>query len=215
MMTSLLPLRAKVARCMVDLYNTGYVLEHEGNISARASEPDRFVITPSQLPRYLIKAQDTLVVNGQGDVIEGDRNPSIETGMHLRVYSKRRDAGAVIHFHSIHATAVAALHGTIPPFLEELAPFLGEDIPTAPYAMAGTEELAASVAAILEERNGVLLANHGAVVCGKDLTDAFEKAKLLEKAATIYMLAKSIGDPKRLPAPTVETGKDLFRMMTQ
>jgi L-fuculose-phosphate aldolase len=133
--------------------------------------------------------------------------------MHLSIYLKRPDVGAVIHFHSVHATALASLHETIPPFLEELIPFLGENVPTVEYAMAGTEELALNVANVLLQRNAVLLANHGAVVCGKNLQDAFHKALLLEKASTIYLLAKATGLPKNLPESAIEVGRELFRTM--
>jgi len=207
-------MREKVAGTMRRLYDIGYVLDKEGNVSARTSITDRYVITPSQVPRYMIKASDILVMNGRGDVIEGKRNPSVETGMHLQIYSKRSDVSAVIHFHSLYATALASLHETIPPFLEEMIPFLGENVPTVEYAMAGTEELASSVAIRLSNRNAALLANHGAVVCGKDLQDAFHKALLLEKAAKVYVLAKSIGTPKPLPESSVDVGRELFRTMS-
>lgn len=207
-------MREKVAATMRRLYGIAFVLENEGNISSRTAVTDRYVITPSQVPRYMIKAGDILVINGKGDVIEGKRNPSVETGMHLQIYSKRSDVSAVIHCHSLYATALASLHETIPPFLEEMTPFLGEEIPTVQYAMSGTEELASNVSAGLSNRNAVLIANHGAVVCGKDLQDAFHKALLLEKAATVYLLAKSIGTPKTLPESSVETGNELFRTMS-
>jgi L-fuculose-phosphate aldolase len=210
-MASLGPLKESVAKMMRKLYDIGYVLDKEGNVSVRTDFADRYVISPSQVPRYLIKASDILVMNGNGDVIQGRRNPSVETGMHLLIYSKRPDVHSVIHFHSLHATALASLHETIPPFLEELGPFLGESIPTVGYAMSGTEELAANVAAGLTDRNAVLLANHGALVCGKDLQDAFDKVLLLEKAAAIYTLARSMGTPKMLPESTIEIGRELFK----
>jgi len=211
-MTSIGSLKESVAKMMRKLYDIGYVLDKEGNVSIRTDIADRYVVSPSQVPRYLIKASDVLVMNGNGDVIQGKRNPSVETGMHLLIYSKRPDVRSVIHFHSLHATALASLHETIPPFLEELAPFLGESIPTVEYAMAGTEELATNVAAALTDRNAVLLANHGVLVCGKSVQDAFDKALLLEKAATIYMLARSIGTPKMLPESAVEIGRELFKI---
>jgi L-fuculose-phosphate aldolase len=212
-LSSLDSLKEQVARSIVTLYEMGFVLDFEGNVSVRAPDPDKFVITPSQVPRATIKSSDVLVVNGQGDVLEGDRNPSVETQLHLQVYSKRPEVNAVMHFHSPHATALAALHETIPPFLDELIPFLGPNVPTADYGMAGTEELANSVSAALAERNAVLLANHGAVVCGRDLSDALHKAKLLEKAATVYILAKSVGTPKMLPDETVEIAKEIYKTM--
>jgi len=210
---SLKTIRQEVAKTIRRLYEIGYVLDHEGNVSVRTALADTYVITPSQVPRYMIRASDILIVNGNGDVIDGKRNPSVETGMHLRVYSARPEVSSIIHFHSLHATALASLHERIPPFLEELVPFLGSDIPTVEYAMAGTDELASNVASGLKDRNAVLLANHGAVVCGKDLADAFHKALLLEKAATIYVLARSIGEPKRLPEASVEIGRELFNAM--
>ena len=206
-------LREQVAEYMIKLFEIGFVLDQEGNVSARAAEPQRFVITPSQLPRASIKPSDILVLDEHGEVLEGERNPSVETGMHLKIYEARPHVGAVIHFHSLHATALAAVHETIPPFLDELIPFLGEDIPTLPYAMPGTEELASYVASALASRNAALLANHGAVVCGSDLSDAFHKARLLEKVATVYVLAKSLGEPKRLPDSTIEIAKDIYQMM--
>ncbi|MBO3842648.1 MAG: class II aldolase/adducin family protein [Candidatus Brockarchaeota archaeon] len=205
--------REKVARTIRILYRIGYVLDYEGNVSTRTRTANRYSITPSQVPRYKIKASDILIVNEVGEVVQGKRNPSVETRMHLLIYSKRPDAGAVIHFHSLHATALASLHETIPPFLEGMIPYLGENVPTIEYAMAGTEELASNVANSLTQRNAVLLANHGAVVCGKDLQDAFHKALLLEKASTIYLLAKAVGSPRNLPEWVIEAERELFRTM--
>jgi ribulose-5-phosphate 4-epimerase/fuculose-1-phosphate aldolase len=76
-MDSLKLARERVARTIRTLYKIGYVLDHEGNVSARMRLADRYVVTPSQVPRYQIKASDTLVVNGAGEVVQGRRNPSI------------------------------------------------------------------------------------------------------------------------------------------
>jgi L-fuculose-phosphate aldolase len=205
-------LRKEVAETIRRLYDMGYVLDYEGNVSARMKGMDRYLITPSQVPRGTIRPEDILVVNGEGEVLEGNRNPSTETGMHLMIYSMRSDVGSVIHFHSVYATALACLHEHIPPIIEEVVPYLGEDIPTVDYAMAGSRDLALNAANALDERNAVLLANHGALVCGRDLKDALHKARLLEKAANIYLLAKLVGEPKKLPNSSIQVGKELFRL---
>lgn len=213
-MSSLEHLKVKVATAVKKLYEIGYVLEHEGNVSARAEEPDRYVITPTYIPRYTIAPDDIIVINGEGNIVTGNRTPSIETAMHLKIYSIRPDVKAIIHFHSPNATALATLHVSIPPFLEELVHFLGKEVPTVAYAPAGSKELALKVAEALSKRNAALLANHGAVVCGSDLDDALYKAKLLEKASMIYILAKKLGEPKKLPESIIKAVESLKKFQT-
>lgn len=204
-------LRKHVAELTRRAYDLGLVMETEGNVSARVPGTNWFAITPSRVPRYKILLDDILVLDFEENTLFGGRNPSIETKMHLTIYQRRGDVGAIVHTHPTYATAVAAVHGTIPPFLEEQIPFLGGEIQTAKYALPGSQELANSVAEALGEKNAVLLANHGALTCARSLDEAFNYALLLEKAAKIYVLSKFLGETKLLPRETVAIEREMFQ----
>jgi L-fuculose-phosphate aldolase len=181
-----------------------------GNLSARIE--DVVLITPSNVDYYLLKPDDIVVIDMKGEVIEGNRNPSIEKMMHLGIYNKRKDIGAVVHSHSKFASALAAHDCSIPPFLDEIVNFLGGEIKTAEYGMPGSNELARYTVESLEGKNAVLLSHHGALACGKDLKTAFENAMRVERAAEIYVLSRILGKPASLPKESIEAETDIFEM---
>jgi L-fuculose-phosphate aldolase len=146
----------------------------------------------------------------EGKVIEGDRNPSVEKKMHLRVYKERNDVNAIIHAHSIYSTILSTLNLSLPPIMEELVPYIGGEVLCADYGEAGTDELAEGVIKGLEERNAVLLSNHGNLCCGSHLEGAYTVLQYLERGARIYYLAKLVKDPNLLPEDTVDYEMDIF-----
>ena len=96
--------------------------------------------------------------------------------------------------------------------MEELVPYIGGEVLCAEYGEAGTEELAEGVLKALEERNAVLLANHGNLCCGSHLDGAYTVLKYLERGAKIYYLAKLIRDPNLLPEDTVDYEQEIFEI---
>ncbi|MHA1338165.1 MAG: class II aldolase/adducin family protein, partial [Promethearchaeota archaeon] len=150
-----------------------------------------------------------------GNIIEGNRNPSIEKNMHLKVYKEREDINAIIHAHSIFSTILSTLKYSIPPIIEELIPYVGGEIMVAEYAEAGSEELAENVLKQLGDKNAVLLANHGNLCCGSHLEGAYTVLTYVERAAKIYYMAKIIGDPNLLPEDTVDYEKDIFELFKE
>jgi L-fuculose-phosphate aldolase len=187
------------------------VLGTSGNISTRSG--DRFAITPSNLDYSLMSSKDVLILNMNGEVIFGERNPSSEKLMHLKIYKKREDVKAIIHTHSKYASVIASLELSIPPFLDEMVNYLGGEIKTARYALPGSEELAQNVVEALEDRNGALISHHGTLSCGKDLKTAFENALRLERISEIYIISHIIGKPKSIPEESIELEKAIFEMM--
>ena len=103
------------------------VIISAGNASIRVSE-EHAVITPSSVPYTTMTLDDVVVVNMDGDVIEAERNASVETPTHLEIYKQREDVNAVVHSHSVYATALAVLHKPVPPILDEVVPKLGGEI---------------------------------------------------------------------------------------
>jgi L-ribulose-5-phosphate 4-epimerase len=179
----------------------GLVKLTSGNISCRVPGTDCLAITPSGMDYETMVPEDVAVVNLQGKVIDGARRPSTETPMHRLTYVRRPDVGAVVHTHSIHASAFACLGVEMPVISTELAMVVGGTIRCAPYAKSGTEEMAeAAVSALGAEDLAVFLQNHGVLAVGRNLREAYNTAVALEEAAMIYYLARQMGTPIVIPA---------------
>jgi len=192
----------------------GLVAGASGNVSRRVEGPDGVplvAITPSRLPYHRLTAGDILVIDFEGDPVEGEGVPSSETLAHLAVYRARADVGAVIHTHSIYASALAVAGLEIPPLIEEQVVLLGGSVPVAEYAMAGSQELADKACAALGEGNAVLVRNHGVLGVGADLEEAASVCELVERLAQIHVLALGLGRVTTLPEHVVEAEKEMFR----
>ena len=124
--------------------------------------------------------------------------PSSEWRFHRDIYLNKKEAQAIVHAHSPHATAVSSHGKTIPPFHYMIALAGGEDIKCAEYATFGTEELSRNVINALQERSACLMSNHGQVAFGKNLDEAFELAQEVENICHQYIIALKLGQPKIL-----------------
>ncbi|MFW9826964.1 MAG: NAD(P)-dependent oxidoreductase [Candidatus Thorarchaeota archaeon] len=196
------------------LLNDKHVIGSAGNVSIRVKDcEDQFVlITPSNVPYDEMEPDDILTIDMEGKVIKGKRNPSVEKKMHLIIYKERKDVNAIIHAHSIYSTVLSTLGLSIPAIFEEFVPYIGGEVQCANYGEAGTEELAEGVLNALEERNAVLLANHGNLCCGSHLNGAYTVLEYLERGAKIYFLAKLVRDPNLLPEDTIDYEMDIFEI---
>ena len=195
----------------LEMIERSMVIGSSGNASVRVD--DHVVITPSSVKYKEMKPEDMMVIDLEGDTVEGDRNPSTESPMHLKAYRNREDAGAVIHPHSIYTSALSILHKPLPMVIDEVVPKLGGEIRVASYSMPGTKALAKNAIEAMEDRSVVLLANHGALCIGKNLRKALDNAILLERTCQIYLIALQAGQPIELPADVVEEEADLWEMM--
>jgi L-fuculose-phosphate aldolase len=185
------------ARMMCD---TGLVVGTAGNMSIRLD--DEIAITPTSVPYDLIERDDLCVVDPDGRQLEGRRRPSSETPLHTQIY-RTTDATAVVHTHSPFATTVACVEDALPPIHYSIHRFGGDTVPVAEYELFGSDALADRVGALLKDRRGVLLRNHGAVTYGSSLTEAYDLAVLLEWLARIYWQSKQLGEPRLLTAAQI------------
>jgi len=180
----------------------GLVSGTSGNVSRRL-EPEGgrslLAITPSSREYDSLTADDIQILDFNLKKVEGELAPSVETLMHVAIYKARKDVNAIVHTHSVYATAAAAAGLAIPTILDEQSIYLGGEIKVAAYSPSGTKELGENAAAALGDRNAVLLANHGAAGTGKTVVEAFRNAELLEKTAQIYLLARAAGKVNTLP----------------
>lgn len=186
-------LRKKIVDTGQKMLEDGLVQGTWGNVSCRIPDEPFMIITPSGMDYLRMEPEDLVVVDWEGNLVEGRWKPSTESHLHGEIYLNRPDISAIVHCHSPHATAFAAAHCPIPVITEEIAQIAGGQVDIAPYAHCGTAELAEAAVKALGRSSAVLLANHGVVGTGKDLTEALRTCVIVEKTARIAILAQSIG----------------------
>ncbi len=179
----------------------GYVLGTAGNISARVAGENLFVITPTSLPYEDLCGGDLVVADMEGTIVEGERKPSIEFTMHRNIMLKRSDVRCIVHTHSKFATAASSIAGVsaIPVIDIETVVYIGGDVPVAPFAAPGSEELAVIVADSLGDMAGVLMEAHGAIGVGRTMKEAMIASDNIERTCEMFLAIKACGDIKPLP----------------
>ena len=183
--------RAEIVRIAQTMDRAGFAPTKSGNVSARWR--DGLLITPSGLPYASMTADDLVVLDRDGCVHAGTRQPSSEWPLHTAIYRVRPDAAAIVHTHSPRATALACARRRIPAFHYMIAFCGGADVRCADYASFGTEALADNAVAALDGRKAALLANHGVVALGATLAGAYAIASEVENLAGQYLAILAAG----------------------
>ena len=199
---------AKLCQQVVDLYRA--VLDHNltngtsGNISLYDRTIQRIALTPTGANPLTLQSQDVSVVDINGHQYSG-LLPTSEIEMHLAIYRARPDVNAIIHGHTIYATAVACLREDLPPINYMVASSGLSKIPCTPFALYGTKELAEhAVNCLGSVGKAVLLANHGILTAAADSKTALAVAVQVEYVAHLYLLAKAAGQPAVLSEVMME-----------
>lgn len=205
---NIVDIKQEIIHYGIKIKDTGLIAGTWGNISARFE--DRILITPSGIEYEELTPKDIIVCDFDGNILEGDLNPSIELTTHIAIYKNRGDVNAIIHTHSVYASAIAAAKKNIPAILEDMAMVIGGEVRCAKYASPGSEELADNVMEVLEHKNAVLLANHGSYCMGRTLKEAFLTCQVLEKSAQVYIFSAQIGIPKPLAIEEVEKIREVY-----
>ncbi|MFH0860250.1 MAG: class II aldolase/adducin family protein [Candidatus Altiarchaeota archaeon] len=192
-------LRGEVLKAAKAIHERGLVETGEGNVSVRVPDREELYITPTFNDYGKLIAEDIVRIRFDGTQVSKGRKPSSEYRLHAAVYRAKPKAKCVIHTHSPYATMLSAAREKIPVLLEEMAIFLGGEVNVSEYAEANTEKIGAKAVKALGNRNGTLLANHGALVCGRTVEHTVKMAELVEKMAKVYVGAKLIGKPHKIP----------------
>lgn len=201
--------RRELVDTAVAMSRRGLSPGRSGNLSRRWG--DSMLITPSGMAYGTLKPEDMVVVDADGSVSPGQRTPSSEWHFHLAIYAARPDMHAIVHTHSLNATALACAHRPIPAFHYMVAMAGGTDIPLVPYATFGTPELARHVATGLRFRKACLMANHGAVAVGETLAAALDLAAEVESLAEQYLKVLLLGAPHLLSEAQMTEVAERFR----
>lgn len=186
-------LRRAVIATARTISGRGLSVALSGNVSARSERG--FLITPTGATYESLQPSDIVEMSVEGEDLDRNRPPSSEWRFHAALYANRPEVHAVVHTHSTFATTLACLRRPIPPFHYMVAAAGGRDIPCAPYATYGTQELSDNVVATITGRKATLLANHGLVAVGSDLGRAMRLAEEVEELAKQYWHALAVGEP--------------------
>jgi L-fuculose-phosphate aldolase len=188
------------------MYERGYIVACEGNISVRLDD-ERILTTPTCMNKGMLAPVDLVVTDPDGRQLAGDRRVSSELAMHLLFYRMRPDVHAICHAHPPTATGFAVAGRALDQaLLPEVIVGLGQ-IPLVRYATPGTPDLSAALEPFVPHYDALLLANHGAVTCGPDLLTAFFRMETIEHFAKITLAAEMAGDP------TLLSGREVAKLM--
>lgn len=193
----------QIIRCCRSLWEAGLIAGADGNVSIRLG-PDRLLVTPRGVPKSELTAEDLVEVDLAGRRVQGFQEATTELDLHLRVYSRREDCGAVVHAHPPTATGFAVAGQGLPgDVLPEIVLLMGE-VPCVPYATTGTPALGDAVEPYLNRHVALLLANHGALTWGRDVTQARLRMESLEHGARILVAARALGRVNRLTREQID-----------
>jgi L-fuculose-phosphate aldolase len=200
-------LRSELVRIANKLDAQGLNRGTSGNLSARFGEG--MLITPSGMGAEGLTEDDIVFVHMDG-TSRGRWQPSSEWLFHRDIFVQREEVGAVVHTHSVAATALACLRKAIPPFHYMIALMGGDNIRCAKYATFGTQQLSDHALLALRGRKACLLSNHGMIAVGKDLAEAFRITVEVETLSEMYLLALQAGEPVLLTAEEFKAAQSRF-----
>ena len=190
-------LREQICHVGHRVFQAGLVAANDGNISARCGD-GHYLITPSGVSKGDLTPEMILEIDGSGKPVDGGGRPSVETQMHLCIYTSQPDLNAVVHTHAPHCVLFSALETMLTEPVTADAVLLLGNVPVLPYAQLGTLALAEAVAEASGCYNAALLQNHGAVTWGRDLQEAWFATEALEQYCRQLYLRRTLGAPARV-----------------
>jgi L-ribulose-5-phosphate 4-epimerase len=209
--------RSDVAALHSQLTHYGLVIWTGGNISGRVPGADLFVIKPSGVDYDELTADNQILCDLNGVVIEGtpgsDRSPSSDTAAHAYVYRNMPEVNGVVHTHSTYATAWAARGEAIPCVITAMADEFGGEIPIGPFAIIGDESIGEGIVATLtgHRSRAVLMQNHGVFTIGKNAKDAVKAAVMAEDVARTVHISRQLGESIPIPQTAIDALFDRYQ----
>lgn len=168
-----------------------------GNCSIRKEEG--FLISPSGISNDSLKSEHIVLMKMDGTLVNPKKlQPSSEWLFHRDIFTSRKDVNAVVHTHSVYASALSVLGAAIPQFHYMIAVTGGKEIPCAQYAMFGTQELSDNILKSLGKQKACLMSNHGLITVGNNLKEAVDIAEEVEHLSKMYVIANMPRKPHLL-----------------
>jgi L-ribulose-5-phosphate 4-epimerase len=203
-------LKREVCDLNLALPANNLVVWTSGNVSVRDSKTGYVVIKPSGVKFEDLEPEKMVVVNIDGDVIEGKLSASSDTASHLYIYQHMPEVNGVVHTHSNYATAFAALGKPIPPVLTAIGDEFGGPIPCGGFALIGGDQIGKIVVENIGHSPACLLKNHGVFTVGKTGEKALKAAVMVEDVAKTVWIAMQLGVPDEISAKDIEKLYDRY-----
>ena len=182
-----------------------------GNISAFDPETGLLAISPSGIAYEETRPEDVVVCDLSGKVVDGERRPSSELGLHAALYRARPDARGIVHTHSMYASTLACMNEPIRPIHFAILSAGKGEVPLADYATFGTPELAEAAARAVGAMNAVLLRNHGIITLGSSIPKAFQVMEDCEWCAEVQWRCLCAGKPSVLTEEQLADAARMYR----
>lgn len=173
-----------------------------GNLSARCG--DKILITATGTANGYLSEDDFALIDFDGNKIDVDKKPSSEKMLHVEFYRQREDINYIFHVHSPYLTAFSAAGKALDKNILAEIVYCFDYIPLAEYALPGSKELVEKTSKFFKDFDVVLMANHGVIVGGKDVKDAYLKLELCEAYAQTVLFSNLLGGAKMLPSEEVK-----------
>jgi L-ribulose-5-phosphate 4-epimerase len=204
-------LRLEVAKANWMLPKSGLVTMHSGNASGYDAEADLLFIKPSGMDYEAITPENLVAVRvSTGEVLTKGIRPSVDLPHHLFLYRNLEGVHGVIHTHSNHATAFAALNRPVPLVLTAIADEFGAEIPCAPYVDNEGEHIGEAILKYRNRSPAILMGNHGVFAWGSSPKSALKAAIMTEDVAKTVWLACVLGEPRVIPPEEAEKWYDRY-----
>jgi len=197
-------LKKEVYQAHIKLWENKLVMWTSGNVSGRDPKTDLVVIKPSGVSYDKLLPDNLVVVDLNGNVIEGDLKPSVDMATHLYVYKHIPEIMSVIHTHSTYASAFAAVGKPIPVCLTAMADFFGCDIPVGELVLIGEEEIGKEIVRKIGNSKAIIMKNHGPFTIGTSVNEALQAAIFLEEGAKVLIMSRILGEPQPIPGSMVK-----------
>ena len=179
-----------------------------GNISFK--EGNICYITPSGLDFTELNPQDLVGVDIDSKlIVYGNKKPSSEIAMHIKIYKARPDVSVVFHSHPPMTIGIIGAGAKVSALFPDFALFLGQEIPVIDYTTPCTEKLADMVSEVIVENDAVTMLKHGLVVVGKNFKETLIRTVLVEETAKMIAAARSIGSEAIMTSKEIDDMNNL------
>lgn len=206
--------KMEIIKAGISLDRYGLISLAGGNLSLRQPSGE-ILVTPSGMIYEDMAADDVIVMDPEGKVIEGDRKPSSDTAAILYIFKHRPDVNAVIHTHQPYATAISLIQDEFHADLTTLGNACGGNVPVAPYSSPGSEQMGIDTVNFLGDTHAVILAHHGVMTTGDSMKQALNAAVYLEECAKGYLAARAVGPIRHLSDAQIKQTVEIYKFVGQ